>query len=109
MSEREITELIGLKVYTHKGFYLGRVVDVQLDVDSSLVWELLLSETNPQLVEGSRDLSIPWRWVKSVSDIVVLKYFPGRVRVRKKAKGRRKLRVTKRPVNRSGVPRDEWH
>jgi len=40
-------------------------------------------ETNPLLVEGSRAVSVPYRWVQSVGDIVVLRYFPKRVSLKK--------------------------
>src|SRR5207244_263502 len=42
-----------------------------------------VGETNPLLVEGSRAVSVPYRWVQSVGDIVVLRYFPKRVSLRK--------------------------
>ena len=109
MAEKEITDLMGLEVFTPKGFYLGRVADAMLDIEESVVWEILLTEANPELVDGGRDISIPFRWIKSVSDIVVLKYFPGRIRIRRKAKGKRKLRVTKRKIPTGGMPREEWH
>jgi hypothetical protein len=35
------------------------------------------------LVEDSRPTNIPYRWVSAVNDVVLLKYFPRRVSVKK--------------------------
>ena len=37
------------------------------------------------LVEDSRPTNIPYRWVSAVNDVVLLKYFPRRVSVKKTA------------------------
>jgi len=56
-----------------------------VDVDNGAVDGIFIGETNPLLVEGSRAVSVPYRWVQSVGDIVVLRYFPKRVSLRKGA------------------------
>ncbi len=80
---QEISEFIGLQVYTKEGVFLGNVNNVVLDVDSNRVDGLFISGTNPLLVEESKSVSVPYRWVQSVADIVLLRYFPKRVTVRK--------------------------
>ncbi len=107
----EITSLVGKVVMTHKGISLGVVEDVIVDIENSIIDELLLTETNPELVSDGRDLSIPYRWVKGISDIIILRYFPGRVKVRRKMRGKRKLRVSARNVRRrasEGREEEEW-
>ena len=79
----EISELIGLQVYTNGGVFLGNVNNVVVDVENGQVDGLFVQETNPLLVEGSRAVSVPYRWIQSVGDIVVLRYFPKRVSMRK--------------------------
>ncbi|TLZ51615.1 MAG: photosystem reaction center subunit H [Methanobacteriota archaeon] len=79
----EISELIGLQVYTNGGVFLGNVNNVVVDVENGQVDGLFVQETNPLLVEGSRAVSVPYRWIQSVGDIVVLRYFPKRVSVKK--------------------------
>jgi len=44
---------------------------------------VFVGETNPLLVEGSKAVSVPYRWVQSVGDIVILRYFPKRVSLKK--------------------------
>jgi len=78
----ELSEIIGLQVYTHNGVFLGNVNNLVVDVDKGAVDGIFVGETNPLLVEGSRAVSVPYRWVQSVGDIVVLRYFPKRVSIR---------------------------
>jgi sporulation protein YlmC with PRC-barrel domain len=82
----EISELVGLQVYTHDGIFLGNVNNLVVDIDESQVEGLFIGDTNPLLVEGSRAVSVPYRWIQSVGDIVILRYFPKRVSLKKKAK-----------------------
>jgi sporulation protein YlmC with PRC-barrel domain len=81
----EISEIIGLQVYTHNGVFLGNVNNLVVDVDNGNVDGIFVGETNPLLVEGSRAVSVPYRWVQSVGDIVVLRYFPKRVSTKRGA------------------------
>src|SRR3990170_8285691 len=81
----EISELVGLQVYTQNGVFLGNVNNVVVDVENGQVDGLFVQETNPLLVEGSRAVSVPYRWIQSVGDIVVLRYFPKRVSLKKSA------------------------
>ena len=81
----EISELIGLQVYTQNGVFLGNVNNVVVDVENGNVDGLFVQETNPLLVEGARAVSVPYRWIQSVGDIVVLRYFPKRVSLKKAA------------------------
>ena len=83
----EMTELLGRQIYTPDGRLLGEVDNVIVDVDAAKVDGLYVDETSPMLVEDSRPTSVPYRWVAAVNDVVLLKYFPKRVSV-KKAPGR---------------------
>lgn len=75
----EISEIIGLQVYTSKGIYLGNVDNLIMDVKRKLIESIYIRESNPLLVEDSMSVAVPYRWVQSIGDIVVLKYFPRRV------------------------------
>ena len=79
----EVSELIGIQVYTNKGTFLGNVSNVILDIDSRNVDSLFITDTNPLLVEDSRNVAVPYRWVSSVGDIILLRFFPKRVSIRK--------------------------
>jgi sporulation protein YlmC with PRC-barrel domain len=77
----EITELMGLEIYTDKGYLLGTIDDVMLDVDDQTIYGLYIEKTNPLLVEDGVSVSVPYRWVRSVGDIIILKKFPGFISV----------------------------
>ena len=80
----EITTFLKLPVYTRQGIYVGHVKNVFLEVDEKRVSSLLVTNTNPSLVEGSVDVAVPYRWVNAVGDIVILSNFPEKVTTRKK-------------------------
>jgi sporulation protein YlmC with PRC-barrel domain len=79
----EASELIGLQVYTPTGVFLGNVNNLVIDLDNKRIDGLFVSETNPLLVEDSKAVNIPFRWIQSIGDIILLKYIPKRVTTRK--------------------------
>ena len=81
----EASELIGLQVYTPNGVFLGNVNNLVIDLENKRVDGLFVGETNPLLVEDSKAVNVPFRWIQSIGDIILLKYFPKRVTTRKGA------------------------
>jgi len=79
----EVTTFLKLPVYTREGIYVGHVRNVFLDTEEKKVSSLLVTNTNPSLVEGSVDVSVPYRWVNAVGDIVILSNFPEKVTTKK--------------------------
>ena len=79
----ELTELLGRQIYTPEGRLLGEVDNLVVDVEGSKIDGLYIDETSPMLVEDSRPTNVPYRWVSAVNDVVLLKYFPKRVSVKK--------------------------
>ena len=47
---------------------------------------LFIGETNPLLVEESKAVNVPFRWIGAVGDVILLKYFPKRVTTKKPVK-----------------------
>ena len=82
-NHEEVTSFLKLPVYTRQGKYVGHVKNVFLDVEEKKVSSLLVTNTNPSIVEGSIDVSVPYRWVTAVSDIVILSNFPQKVTMKK--------------------------
>ena len=78
----EVSEIIGLQVYTKQGTFLGNVNNVIIDVDTQKIDGVFLNGTNPLLVEGGRSVSVPYRWIQCIGDIILLRSFPKKVRVR---------------------------
>jgi sporulation protein YlmC with PRC-barrel domain len=80
----EVTSFLKLPVYTRDGNYVGHVRNVFLDMDEKRVNSLLVTNTNPTLIEGAVDVAVPYRWVNAVGDIIILSNFPNRVTTQKK-------------------------
>jgi sporulation protein YlmC with PRC-barrel domain len=72
----EITTLVGREVYSNGGVFVGEVEDVQLDLDAEAVSSLAVGELNTELFSGTADpgqgVLIPYRWVRSVGDVVLI-------------------------------------
>jgi len=77
----EATELIGLEIYTDKGYLLGTIKDVLLNVNEQIIYGLYVEKTNPLLVEDGVPVVVPYRWVKAVGDVILLKKFPSYVNI----------------------------
>jgi len=86
----EVTTFLKLAVYTRDGVYVGHVKNVFLDTDDKKVSGLLVTNTNPTLVEGSVDVAVPYRWVNAIGDIVILSNFPNKVVTSKKEEKKQK-------------------
>jgi Uncharacterized conserved protein len=72
----EITTLVGREVYSNGGVFVGEVEDVQLDLDTETVSQLAVGELNDELFSGTvssgQGVLIPYRWVRSVGDVVLI-------------------------------------
>ena len=74
--EDNVSRMAGMDVYLPTGQKLGGVYDVVIDTDGIRCTHLFVRETDHELVEGGINLAIPWRWVRGVHDIVLLRWFP---------------------------------
>ncbi len=70
----EIFTLLGLKVYTDEGRYVGVVKDLVIDVENRQIKSLAVSDFNRSLINSkAKGVLIPYRLVKAVGDIVIVK------------------------------------
>jgi sporulation protein YlmC with PRC-barrel domain len=73
---REITALIEHEVYSASGTFVGQVEDLKLDLDAEAVTGLALGRINDEMFEeyaaDERGIIVPYRWVRSVGDIVIV-------------------------------------
>ena len=74
--ERKLSQLSGLQVYLPNGRLLGVVHDAVVEHASLSCTHLFVKDTPDDLVEGSIHVAVPWRWVRSISDVVILRWFP---------------------------------
>lgn len=83
-SPQELTSLVGREVYSNNGVYVGEVEDLRLNIDGEAVTGLALGNLNTELLEseaeGARGVILPYRWVRSVGDIILVNDVVERVR-----------------------------
>lgn len=75
----QISDLFGMQVYSDKAVYLGAVSDVVLDVANKKIGGLALSPVNKDVfdLKNYTGVVIPYRIVKEVKDIVIVRHIPG--------------------------------
>lgn len=78
----EATELIGRQVYTNDARLLGEVSNLVVDMESARIDGIFISETNSLLVDDSASVNVPFRWVAAVNDVIILRHFPKKIRIR---------------------------
>lgn len=70
-----ISDIVGLKVYTQTGVYIGTVDNVRVSFQQNQSTGVALTDVNEQIQQAVDDSSqsviIPYSWVESVHDIVV--------------------------------------
>jgi sporulation protein YlmC with PRC-barrel domain len=92
---QEITSLVGREVYSNNGVFLGEVEDLRLDLDTEEVTGLALHELNRELFDSealsARGVIIPYRWVRSVGDVIIVNDLAERIQ---NAKGEDEEEVT---------------
>ncbi len=76
---QEVTKLFGLPVYTPTGIRLGEIRNLELDIEKDKAYGICVGDTNPELVEKGLGVTIPFRWIQDIGEIVILKYFPEKV------------------------------
>ena len=72
----EIGSLVGREVYSNKGTFVGEVEDVRIDLDAELITGLAVGGLNREVLGGrarnAGGVIVPFRWVRSVGDIVLV-------------------------------------
>ncbi|MBO4302517.1 PRC-barrel domain-containing protein [Methanosarcinaceae archaeon] len=70
----ELTSYFGLDIYTNTGIYVGKVVDLVIDVESQSVTGIVANRINTDVFDVSGDgIIIPYRWVLTAADIVLIR------------------------------------
>ena len=80
----ELTSLFGLNIYTNTGVYVGKLQDLVIDKDEQKITGLAVSDVNRELFDvPSRGVIIPYRWVITAADIVIIRDIVQRYKKRK--------------------------
>jgi sporulation protein YlmC with PRC-barrel domain len=75
---KDITDVFGKDVFTSKGFYCGKVQDLEFDLTKfkirSLVMEAARGSFLEKVVGGKKGIIIPYPMVQAIGDIVIIKH-----------------------------------
>lgn len=79
----QISELFGMSVYSDKAVFLGKVEDVVLDVTNKKISGLALANVNKDVIDTKnyQGVIIPYRIVKEVGDIILVRHIPGAFKI----------------------------
>ncbi|MDD3622539.1 MAG: PRC-barrel domain-containing protein [Methanofollis sp.] len=78
----QVTDLFGMNVFTEKAIYVGVVDDVLINIDGKKIESLAVGELNPELADprGHRGYLIPYRIIKDIGDIIIIRHVAGAFR-----------------------------
>ena len=76
MADRQVSGIRGLPVILPGGRLLGPVHDTVIDTGGWGCTHNFVADPPADLVEGRIHVAIPWNWVRSIGDVIVLRWFP---------------------------------
>lgn len=71
-----LDNLKGLEVYSPNGIFIGVVDEMILDISGMRVESLFINDVNPLLADENVSIAIPFRWIMSIGDVILLNAFP---------------------------------
>ncbi|AGB37396.1 PRC-barrel domain-containing protein [Natronococcus occultus] len=83
-THQEVTSLVGREVYSNNGVFVGEVEDLKLNISEQTIEGLALGNLNAELfqeeVNAGQGVIVPYRWVRSVGDVILINDVVERVR-----------------------------
>ena len=80
ISVKDIGDMFGKDVFTGKGFYAGKVTDLEFDLSRfkirSLVIEAARGSFLGKALGGKKGVIIPYPMVQAIGDVVIIKHIP---------------------------------
>ena len=75
---KDVADMFGKDVFTGKGFYCGKVSDLEFDLARfkirSLVIEAARGSFLGKMVGGKKGIIVPYPMVQSIGDVVIIKH-----------------------------------
>ena len=75
----EISKIKGLEVYAPNGLFVGFADRYVIDPADKCVTGIFMDSASPVLVDPGVSIRIPFRWVQSIGDVIILNSFPEHV------------------------------
>ncbi len=78
ISVKDIGDMVGKDVFTAKGYYAGKVTDIEFDLSRfkirSLVIEAARGSVLGKMVGGKKGIIVPYPVVQAIGDVVMIKH-----------------------------------
>jgi sporulation protein YlmC with PRC-barrel domain len=78
ISVKDIADMFGKDVFTSKGYYAGKVSDMEFDLSRfkirSLVIEAAKGSVLGRMVGGKKGIIVPYPVVTAIGDVVIIKH-----------------------------------
>ena len=78
ISVKDIADMVGKDVFTAKGYYAGKVTDIEFDLSRfkirSLVIEAARGSVLGKMVGGKKGIIVPYPVVQAIGDVVMIKH-----------------------------------
>jgi sporulation protein YlmC with PRC-barrel domain len=75
---KDVTDMFNKDVFTGKGYYCGKVSDIEFDMSRfkirSLVIEASKGSFLGKMVGGKKGIIVPYPMVQSIGDVVIIKH-----------------------------------
>ncbi|MCD6476938.1 MAG: PRC-barrel domain-containing protein [Candidatus Aenigmarchaeota archaeon] len=75
---KNLSELFGKDVFTNKGIFAGKVIDVDINLSKFRLQSLVIEATRggflSSIVGGKKGVIVPYSLVDNVGDIVIIKH-----------------------------------
>ncbi len=72
MRIKEVTDVMGTKVYTDSGDFFGEVEEANLQENKIDSWRIKVGGSVMSLIGGARGVIIPHQFVRAISDIFII-------------------------------------
>ncbi|WP_421077448.1 PRC-barrel domain-containing protein [Methanothermococcus sp. Ax23] len=74
----KISEILGKKIYTTKGLYVGETYDAMIDIEKSSVSGIVISDASrgclrDNVSDPSKKIILPYKIVESIGNIILIK------------------------------------
>jgi sporulation protein YlmC with PRC-barrel domain len=75
---KDVADMFGKDVFTSKGFYCGKVSDVDFDLSRFKIRSLVIQAARGSLLEkivgGKKGIIVPYTVVQAIGDIVIISH-----------------------------------
>ncbi len=81
VSVKDVADLFNKDVFTDRGFYAGKVTDLEFDLAKykirALVIEAAKGSVMEKVIGGKKGLVVPYAMINAIGDIVLIKHISG--------------------------------